>query len=363
MKRIPAILSLALCLSGTARLSAQRGTAAPLVALSPLDPRGGTQATAPTAAAWNAYAGTLYYYRVSVMLPATQYQYRVTEFVPTGAAGQTIMVATTPPASDSPIPTVTLSGCTANGCQGLLAWNGFAGAEDYRIESSYGMYYGQLMAGSTATGGASVAGGPLSQLLGVVPKGVHTFTLTPLFPMMRPSPRPRDLSGSALKMQSTTMGIPGQPMQQPQYQQPYGQPQPGTQTTVTVAIPPPSEFARGLTEMLTTVLIRTNRFIVLERAAMQQIEQEQTIGQTKTTKETGAQQGAMLGAQVLIIGDITGFTFNKSNLGGSVTNIIKGLSVAAEKVSAEVIIDLRPDPLLDQGQGEPDRGRRRPGQG
>ena len=158
-----------------------------------------------------------------------------------------------------------------------------------------------------------------------------------------------DLSGSALKMQSMTMGIPGQPMQQPQYQQPYGQPQVGTQTTVTVAIPPPSEFARGLTEMLTSVLIRTNRFIVLERAAMQQIEQEQTIGQTKTTKETGAQQGAMLGAQVLIIGDITGFTFNKSNLGGSVTNIIKGLSVAAEKVSAEVIIDLR---LIDASSGQ-----------
>ncbi len=158
-----------------------------------------------------------------------------------------------------------------------------------------------------------------------------------------------DLSGSALKMQSTTMGIPGQPMQQPQYQQPYGQPQVGTQTTVTVAIPPPSEFARGLTEMLTSVLVRTNRFIVLERAAMQQIEQEQAIGQTKATKETAAQQGTLLGAQVLIVGDITGFTFNKSNLGGSATNIIKGLSVAAEKVSAEVIIDLR---LIDASSGQ-----------
>ena len=159
-----------------------------------------------------------------------------------------------------------------------------------------------------------------------------------------------DLAGSALKMQSTTMGIPGQPMpMQPQYQQPYGQPQVGTQTTVTVAIPPPSEFARGLTEMLTSVLVRTNRFVVLERAAMQQIEQEQAIGQTKTTKETAAQQGAMLGAQVLITGDITGFTFNKSNLGGNATNIVKGLSVAAEKVSAEVIIDLR---LIDATSGQ-----------
>lgn len=157
-----------------------------------------------------------------------------------------------------------------------------------------------------------------------------------------------DLSGSALKMQSTTMGIPGQPT--PQYQpSPYGQPQPGTQTTVTIAIPPPSEFARGLTEMLTSVLVRTNRFIVLERAALQQIEQEQALGQNRTTRETAAQQGAMLGAQALITGDITGFTFNKSSVGGSATNLIPGLNVAAERVSAEVIVDLR---LIDPTSGQ-----------
>lgn len=156
-----------------------------------------------------------------------------------------------------------------------------------------------------------------------------------------------DLSGSALKMQMTTMGVPGQPMPQ-QYQQPYGQPA-GTQTTVSVAIPPPAEFARGLTEMLTTILVATNRFAVLERAAMQQIEQEQAIGQTKTTKETAAQQGAMLGAQALITGDITAFTFNKSSIGGSVTNLVKGLTAAAERVSAEVVIDLR---LIDATSGQ-----------
>ncbi len=157
-----------------------------------------------------------------------------------------------------------------------------------------------------------------------------------------------DLSGSALKMQMTTTGVPGQPMQQPQYQQPYGQ-QPGTQTTVSVAIPPPAEFARGLTEMLTTILVGSNRFTVLERSAMQQIEQEQSIGQTKTTKETAALQGAMLGAQALITGDITTFTFNKSSIGGSITNLVKGLSAAAERVTAEVVIDLR---LIDATSGQ-----------
>jgi curli biogenesis system outer membrane secretion channel CsgG len=157
-----------------------------------------------------------------------------------------------------------------------------------------------------------------------------------------------DLSGSALKMQSTMMGVPGQPMpQQPPPQ--YPPQQPGTQSTLTVAIPPPAEFARGLTEMVGTVLVGTGKFIVLERAAIQQIEQEQALGQGKTTKETAAQIGALLGAQALITGDITGFTFNRSSVGGSVTNLVKGLNVAGERVTAEVVIDLR---LIDATTGE-----------
>lgn len=151
-----------------------------------------------------------------------------------------------------------------------------------------------------------------------------------------------DLSGSALKLQAntTTQGPP---------QPPYGQPQ-GQQTTVTIAIPPPAEFARGLTEMLTSVLVKTGRFSVLERAAMQQIEQEQNVAAAgKTTRETGARQGAMMGAQALITGDITGFSFEKSSLGGALTNVVKGLSVASERVSAEVILDLR---LIDASTGE-----------
>ena len=150
-----------------------------------------------------------------------------------------------------------------------------------------------------------------------------------------------DLSGSALKMQSTTM--PAGPPQGPMGQT-------GTKTTVTIALPAPAEFARGLTEMLTSVLIKTGRVTVLERSAMQQIDAEQALTASgKTTKQSGAQQGGLLGAQALMTGDITGFTFNKSSLGGSLTNALPGLSVAGERVSAEVTLDLR---LIDATTGE-----------
>jgi curli biogenesis system outer membrane secretion channel CsgG len=145
-----------------------------------------------------------------------------------------------------------------------------------------------------------------------------------------------DLSGSALKMQQATTGIGGGV--------------PGVQTTTTIAIPAPAEFARGLTEMLGTVLVKTGRFTVLERAAMLQIDQEQALAAAgKTTKETGAKTGAILGAQLMITGDITGFAYAKSSIGGKMANVLKGLTVSSERVTAEVIIDLR---LVDPSTSE-----------
>ncbi|MBI3568165.1 MAG: hypothetical protein HY084_08195 [Gemmatimonadetes bacterium] len=149
-----------------------------------------------------------------------------------------------------------------------------------------------------------------------------------------------DLSGSALKMQTSQTGIGGMPGGMPT----------GVQTTTSVAIPAPAEFARGLTEMLGTVLVKTGRFTVLERAAQQQMDQEQALAAAgKTTKETGARTGAMLGAQALITGDITGFSYSKSSIGGKVSNMIPGLSVSSDRVTAEVIIDLR---LIDPSTSE-----------
>jgi curli biogenesis system outer membrane secretion channel CsgG len=149
-----------------------------------------------------------------------------------------------------------------------------------------------------------------------------------------------DLSGSALKMQSSMApiggGVPGMPG--------------GVQTTTSVAIPAPAEFARGLTEMLGTVLVKSGRFTVLERAAMQQLDQEQALAAAgKTTKETGARTGAMLGAQAMITGDITGFSYSKSSIGGKMSNVLPGLSISTDRVTAEVIIDLR---LVDPSTSE-----------
>jgi curli biogenesis system outer membrane secretion channel CsgG len=146
-----------------------------------------------------------------------------------------------------------------------------------------------------------------------------------------------DLTGSALRMQTAqvTTAAPGG----------YSQ---TTQTTI--AIPPPAEFARSLTEALTTSLVATNRFIVLERLALAQVQQEQALGASGgVNKETAAEVGKLIGAQTLITGDITAFTHSRSAIGGNVTNLIKGLNAGVERVTASVSIDLR---LIDAVTGE-----------
>jgi len=144
-----------------------------------------------------------------------------------------------------------------------------------------------------------------------------------------------DLNGSALRIQQT------------QGQMPQGG---GGQTTQTVSLPPPPEFARTLTEMLTTTLIATGRFVVLERQQMQAVVAEQDLNAAgRVNKETGAAQGHIIGAQAMITGDITGYSYTQQAVGGSALNVIKGLKVGASRVSAAVVVDLR---MVDAATGE-----------
>ena len=145
-----------------------------------------------------------------------------------------------------------------------------------------------------------------------------------------------DLSGSALAIQSSATPV-------------------GTSTTV--ALPPPPDFSRGLTQMLTTALVAQQSFVVLERAQMGQVLGEQEFSQSgRVTAETSISIGKLLGAQVLITGDITEFSYKQSSagsslgaLGGIAGGAIQSLGAKADKVTAQVAIDLR---VLDATTGE-----------
>ncbi|MFN2383991.1 MAG: CsgG/HfaB family protein [Gemmatimonadota bacterium] len=122
-----------------------------------------------------------------------------------------------------------------------------------------------------------------------------------------------------------------------------------TTTTTTISIPPPAEFARGLTEMLTTALVESGRFVVLERKAIQQALSEQDFGASgRVNAETAPAIGAAVGAQVLVTGDITEFSYNKSSVGGNIS-ILRSVTGSAERLKAMVALDIR---LIDAVTGE-----------
>jgi curli biogenesis system outer membrane secretion channel CsgG len=144
-----------------------------------------------------------------------------------------------------------------------------------------------------------------------------------------------DLSGSALRILQTQGAVP------------QGG---GVATTQTISLPPPPEFARTLTEMLTTTVVKTGRFVVLERQQLPAIVAEQDLNTAgRVNKETGAATGHLIGAQAMITGDITGYSYTQQSLGGSVLNVVRGLKVGGSRVSAQVIIDLR---MVDAATGE-----------
>jgi curli biogenesis system outer membrane secretion channel CsgG len=121
----------------------------------------------------------------------------------------------------------------------------------------------------------------------------------------------------------------------------------GYQQTSSVSVPPPTDFGQGLAEMMTSALTETNRFVVLERSntGLQDIGKEQQMG--GVTDVSRAQQNQMLGAQYLIRGAVTEFSYSGSgtNMAGGVAGFLPSFG----DNTATVTIDVR---IYDSSTGE-----------
>jgi curli biogenesis system outer membrane secretion channel CsgG len=79
------------------------------------------------------------------------------------------------------------------------------------------------------------------------------------------------------------------------------------------------EIGRGITDMLSTALFNSNRFIVLERQDLGEVMKEQDLGSSGRIKPgTQAPIGEIEGAELLVVGAITEFEPNASGAGGGV---------------------------------------------
>jgi curli biogenesis system outer membrane secretion channel CsgG len=102
----------------------------------------------------------------------------------------------------------------------------------------------------------------------------------------------------------------------------------------------PRSVVAGLTDMLTTALRDTGRFVVVERARIEGILGEQQLAdQGITTPETAPQRGKVLGAEYLVAGDLTEFEHAISGRGGDID--IKGYRIGGDRERAHLAINAR----------------------
>lgn len=112
------------------------------------------------------------------------------------------------------------------------------------------------------------------------------------------------------------------------------------------------DIGGGLSAQLTTALVGSGRFVVVERAVLGEIQREQQVGaQRLGATETAAQAGKLIDAQMLIVGSVT--EFEQAEKGGrmgiGLSGPLAGIGVGGGAVEGRVGMDIR---LVDTTTGQ-----------
>ncbi len=99
------------------------------------------------------------------------------------------------------------------------------------------------------------------------------------------------------------------------------------------------DVGRKLTEMLTTALFDTGRFVILERQNIGDVRDEIAIGAELGNEKTAVKKGSVLGAQILVRAAVTEFENTSSGKMGGIS--IKGIRVGGKQGKSKVVIDVR----------------------
>jgi curli biogenesis system outer membrane secretion channel CsgG len=103
-----------------------------------------------------------------------------------------------------------------------------------------------------------------------------------------------------------------------------------------------NEIGDGLREMLLTALFNTNRFIVLERQAIQDVMLEQDLGASGRVKRATAPPiGQIEGTELLVYGVVSEFKGDASGIGISIGMPNIPLTLGGGMKNAKMAIDLR----------------------
>jgi len=105
-------------------------------------------------------------------------------------------------------------------------------------------------------------------------------------------------------------------------------------------------LGEGVADMLATALVKSGKFIVLERQEIEKVIHEQQFGQSfMVTPESAPKVGQILGAELFVVGSVTEFGTKESSIGGNVP--LFGGGVTTKK--ARCVVDIR---LVNTNTGE-----------
>jgi curli biogenesis system outer membrane secretion channel CsgG len=104
------------------------------------------------------------------------------------------------------------------------------------------------------------------------------------------------------------------------------------------------EIGEGMADQLTTALVGTNRFIVLERQALDAVLSEQDLAASgRVSAASGAAYGQIEGAEMVVVASVTEFDDNSSGASAGGSGFMGDVfsSVSAGFSSSHMAIDLR----------------------
>lgn len=94
----------------------------------------------------------------------------------------------------------------------------------------------------------------------------------------------------------------------------------------------------GMADMLTTKLVKSGKYRVIERQAIAKLMEEQNLGQSgRVTAQSAVAIGKLLGVELAIMGAVTEFGYSKGSTGGR----FKGVGLGVSKKKATVAVDVR----------------------
>lgn len=87
-------------------------------------------------------------------------------------------------------------------------------------------------------------------------------------------------------------------------------------------------YTTGLRDMLTTAMVQSQRYRVLERQNLGSLQQEMSLSSSGYTDKSGVKKGGVKGADLLVMGAVTGWDPGTSGTGGGIGGGMLGKATA-----------------------------------